>query len=162
MSRNTSTDTPKTPSLPPPEYEGRRLRSGLMRSLPITAGDQGDPNTDNPPSGVGAVEDGFLLASSTCGLRTTPLDRAIVVAGTPLRQQQRFVVGSVGSTSSSEDEGDSPPLLSVPATPVIREVPTVTSVGVYMQAMIARCVFVRICISLLDAYSYAYAYGTVR
>ena len=35
-------------------------------------------------------------------------------------------------------------------------------VGVYMQAMIARCVFVRICISLLDAYSYAYAYGTVR
>ena len=128
MSRNTSTDTPKTPSLPPPEYEGRRLRSGLMRSLPITAGDQGDPNTE--------VEDGFLLASLTSGLRTTPLDRAIVVAGTPLRQQQRFAVGSVGSPSSSEDEDDSPPLLSVPETPVLREVSTVaaSSLGVIAAA----------------------------
>jgi len=106
-----------------------------MQSLPITTGDQGDPNTDNPPPGVG-VEDGFLLASSTSGLRTTPLDRAIVVAGTPLRQQQRFAVGSVGSTSSSEDEGDSPPILSVPATPVIREVSMVaaSSLGVIAAA----------------------------
>jgi len=90
------------------------------------AGDQGDPNTDNPPPSVG-VEDGFLLASSTSGLRTTPLDRAIVVAGTPLRQQQRFAVGSVGSPSSSEDEDDSPPLLSVPEMPVLREVSTVAA-----------------------------------
>ena len=35
-------------------------------------------------------------------------------------------------------------------------------VGVYMQAMIARCIFVRICTSLLDACSYAYVYGIVR
>jgi len=59
-----------------------------------------------------------------------------VVAGTPLRQQQRFAVGSVGSTSSSEDAGDSPPLLSVPATPVIPEVSTVaaSSLGVIAAA----------------------------
>ena len=31
--------------------------------------------------------------------------------------------------------------------------------GILGNLLIARCVLVRICISLLDAYSYAYAYG---
>ena len=97
-----------------------------MRSLPITTGDQGDPNTDSPPPSVG-VEDGFLLASSASGLRTTPLDRSTVVASTPLWQHQCFAVGWVGSPSSSEDKDDSPPLLSVLETPVLREVSTVAA-----------------------------------
>ena len=90
MSRASSTDAPKTPNPPPPAYEGH-LRSGRARSLPITAGDQGDPTggTTTPPPGV-RVDDGFLMASSAIGPRTTPLDRAMVVEGTPIQQENRF------------------------------------------------------------------------
>ena len=49
------------------------------------------------------------MASSASGRRTTPMDRAMVVEGTPLRQTNSFVLGT---PSSSEDEEDSPLLLS--------------------------------------------------
>ena len=49
------------------------------------------------------------MASSVSGRRTTPMDRAMVVEGTPLRQTNSFVLGT---PSSSEDEEDSPLLLS--------------------------------------------------
>ena len=109
MSRHLSTDASRTPS-PLPAPRGRHLRSGWTTSLPITAGDQGDPTGGEtpPPPGVG-VEDGFLTASSASGRRTTPMDRAMVVEGTPLRQPNSFVLGT---PSSSEDEADSPLLLS--------------------------------------------------
>ena len=109
MSRHLSTDASRTPS-PLPAPRGRHLRSGWTTSLPITAGDQGDPTGGEtpPPTGVG-VEDGFLTASSASGRRTTPMDRAMVVEGTPLRQPNSFVLGT---PSSSEDEADSPLLLS--------------------------------------------------
>ena len=110
MSRTSSTDAPHSPTPPPPSYEGH-LRSGKARSLPVTAGDQGDPtgglNTP-PPPGV-RIDDGFVMASSASGPRTTPMVRAMVVEGTPLRQEYRFAAGSY---SPSDDEDDSPPLLS--------------------------------------------------
>ena len=110
MSHASSTDAPTTPSPPPPAYVGH-LRSGRARSLPITAGNQGDPkggmNTP-PPPGI-RLDDGFLMASSASGPRTTPLDRAMVVEGTPLQQDNRFAAGQY---SFSDDEDDSPPLLS--------------------------------------------------
>ena len=62
MSCASSTDAPKTPNPPPPAYEGH-LRSGRARSLPITAGDQGDPTggTTTPPHPPGVrVVDGFF------------------------------------------------------------------------------------------------------
>jgi hypothetical protein len=70
------------------------------------AGDQGDPKEGtNTPPGVRDV-DGFLLASSASGQRTTPMDRAMVVEGTSLRQQNRY--------SLSDDEDGSPTLLLEP------------------------------------------------
>ena len=45
----------------------------------------------------------------------TQVAQAMVVEGTPLQQENRFAVGPY---SSSEDEDDSPPLLSVPETSV--------------------------------------------
>ena len=110
MSRASSTDAPKTPNPPPPAYEGH-LRSGRARSLPITAGDQGDPKgglTTLPLPGD-RVDDGFVMASLASGPRTTPMNRAMVVEGTPLRQEYRFAAGSY---SPSDDEDNSPPLLS--------------------------------------------------
>jgi hypothetical protein len=105
MPRNFSTDAPRTPS-PTPALHGRYVCSGTT-SLPITAGDHGDPtggeNTAPPPPSVG-VDDGFLLASSASGHRTIPTDRAMVVEGTPLQQNNRFVLGT---PSSLEDEEDS-------------------------------------------------------
>ncbi len=95
--------------------EGQRLRSGQMRALPITAGDQGNPPGGNdtassPPS----VRDdaGFMLALSASCPRTTPPRLAVVVEGTPLQQDNRYAGGSY---SSSEEEDDSPPLLDLPA-----------------------------------------------
>ena len=49
------------------------------------------------------------MASSVSGRRTTPMDRAMVVEGTPLHQNNSFVLGT---PSSSEDEENSPLLLS--------------------------------------------------
>jgi hypothetical protein len=90
-----STDAHDSLSPPPPEREGHRLRSGLMRALPITAGDQGDPpggnDTASSPPGVRddagftldlsargscmtptrVADAGFTLASSASGPRTT-------------------------------------------------------------------------------------------
>jgi hypothetical protein len=109
MSQHLSTDASRTPS-PLPAPRGRQLRSGHTTSFPITAGDQGDPTggeTPLPP-GVG-VDDGFLLASSARGRRSTPMDRAMVVEGTPLQQLNSFVLGT---PSASEDGADSPLLLS--------------------------------------------------
>jgi len=93
MMRASSTDAPKTLPPSPPAYEGH-LWSGRARSLPITAGDQGDPTggKNTPPPGV-RVDDGFLMASSASGPRTTPMDRAMVVEGTPLQQENCFAVG---------------------------------------------------------------------
>jgi hypothetical protein len=61
-----------------------------------------------PPPSVG-VDDEFLLASSASGHRTTPTDKAMVVEGTPIRQNNPFVLGA---PFSSEDDEDSPILLS--------------------------------------------------
>ena len=95
-------------SVPSPASRGRQLRLGRTTSLPITAGDQHDPTggetTAPPPPSVG-VDDGFMLASSARGHRTTPTDRAMVVEGTPLQQNNRFVHGT---PSASEDEENSP------------------------------------------------------
>ena len=55
------------------------------------------------------------MASSVRGRRTTPMDRAMVVEGTPLRQPNGF---ALGTPSSSEDEADSPILLSERETSV--------------------------------------------
>jgi hypothetical protein len=86
-------------------------RLGWARSLPVTAGNQGDPKErTNTPPGVRDV-DGFLLASLASGQRTTPMDRAMVVEGTPLRQRNSFAVGPY---SLSDDEDGSPTLLSEP------------------------------------------------
>ncbi len=110
MSRNSSTDAPTTLTPPTPAYEGH-LCLGRARSLPVTAGDQGDPKEGtNTPPGVRDV-DGFLLALSASGPRTTPMDRAMVVEGTPLRQRNSFAVGPY---SFSDDEEGSPTLLSEP------------------------------------------------
>jgi hypothetical protein len=110
MSHTSSTNAPKTLSPPTPAYEGH-LRLGRARSLPVTAGNQGDPKegTNNPP-GIRDV-DGFLLALSASGPRTTPMDRAMVVEGTPLRQRNSFAVGPY---SFLDDEDGSPTLLSEP------------------------------------------------
>jgi hypothetical protein len=89
-----------------------------MRALPITAGDQGDPpgvsDTENP----GVSDDaGFTLALSASGPRTTPTRLAVVVKGTPLKQDNRFAGGSYSSSEASEDKDDSPPILDIPAVP---------------------------------------------
>jgi hypothetical protein len=61
MSRKSSTDAPETPSPPPPVREGQRLCSGRLSSLPITAGDQGDPtggdDTASSPPASGMMPD---------------------------------------------------------------------------------------------------------
>ena len=107
------TDARDSRSPPPPVREGQRLRSGRMRALPITAGDQGDPPHDDDTENPSVSNDaGFTLASSASGPRTTPTRLAVVVEGTPLKQDNRFAGGSY---SSSEDEDDSPPLLGLPA-----------------------------------------------
>ena len=109
MLRASSTDAPKTPSPPPPAYEGH-LCLGRARSLPVTVGNQGDPkvgtNTPLPP-GV-RDDDGFLTALLASRPRTTPMDRAMVVEGTPLRQKNCFAVGPY---SFSLDKDGSPTLL---------------------------------------------------
>ena len=112
MSRKSSTDAPTTPTPPTPAYEGH-LRSGRARSLPVTAGNQGDPKegTTTPPSV--RDDDGFWLASLASGPRTTPMNRAVVVEGTPLRQQNRFLAGPYSFLGSDDEEG-SPTLLSEP------------------------------------------------
>ena len=109
MSRKSAGDAPTTPTPPTPAYE-RTTRSGKARSLPITAGDQGDPKGATAPPDAGN-DDGFTLASSASGPRTTPTRLAVVVEGTPLRQVNTFAGGSY---SSSEDKDDSPPLLDLP------------------------------------------------
>ena len=98
-------------SPPPPAREGRRLRSGRLRALPITAGDQGDRQggNDTAPPNVGD-DAGFTLASSASGPCTAPTRLVVVVEGTPLRQDNPFAGGSY---SSSEVEDDSPPLLDL-------------------------------------------------
>ncbi len=101
MSRTLSTDAPKTPSPPTPAYEGH-LCSGQARSLPVTAGNQGDRKEGtNTPLGIRDV-DGFLLAWLASGQRMTPMDRAMVVEGTPLWQRNRY--------SLLDDEDGSPTL----------------------------------------------------
>ena len=59
-----STDARDSLSPPLPAREGQRLRSGRLRALPITAGDQGDPQggDDTNPTDVGD-DAGFTLAS---------------------------------------------------------------------------------------------------
>jgi hypothetical protein len=111
MSRASSTDAPKTPP-PLPAPRGRQLRLGWTTSLPLTAGDQGDPQggDDTAPPDVGD-DAGFTVASSASGPRTTPTRLAVVVEGTPLRQINPFAGGLY---SSSEEEDDSPPLLDLP------------------------------------------------
>ena len=123
-------------SPPPPAREGQRLRSGRMRALSITAGDQGNTpggdDTASPPPGVRddagftldssasgprttltrVADAGFTLASSASGPRTTPTRLAVVVEGTPLWQTNCYAGGLY---SSSEEEDDSPPLLDLPA-----------------------------------------------
>ena len=108
-----STDACDSLSPPPPAREGQHLHSGWLRALPITAGDQGNPQggDDTNPTDVGD-DAGFTLASSASGPRTTPTRLVVVVEGTPLRQDNP-VAG--GSYSSSEEEDDSPPLLDLPA-----------------------------------------------
>ncbi len=107
-----STDARDSLSPPPPAREGQRLHSGRLRTLPITAGDQGDPQggDDTVPPDIGN-DVGFTLASSASGPRTTPIHLAVVVEGTPLRQVNPFAGGSY---SSLEEEDDSPPLLDLP------------------------------------------------
>ena len=109
MSRKSVDDAPTTPTPPALAY-ARTTRSGKARSLPITAGDQGDPKGDTAPPDAGN-NDGFTLASSASGPRTTPTCQAVVVEGTPLQQVNTFAGGSY---PSSEDEEDSPPLLDLP------------------------------------------------
>ena len=108
-----STDARDSLPPPPPVRECQRLRSGRMRALPITAGDQGDPpgGADTAPPG-GGDDAGFTLASSASGPRTTPTRLAVVVEGTPLLQDNCY---AGGSNSSSEEDDDSPPLLDLPA-----------------------------------------------
>ena len=108
-----STDARDSLSPPPHVREGQRLRSGRLRALPITAGDQGDPpgGDDTDPPGVGD-DAGFTLASPASGPRMTPTRLAVVVEGTPLQQDNRYAGGLY---SSSEEEDGSPPLLDLPA-----------------------------------------------
>jgi hypothetical protein len=110
MSRASSTDAPITPNPPPPVYKGH-LRLGRARSLPITAGDQGDPKggLTTPPLPGDRVDDGFVMALLASEPRATPMNRAMVVEGTPLQQDYRF---AAGTPSFSDDEDNSPPLLS--------------------------------------------------
>ncbi len=94
-------------SPPLPAREGQRLRSGRLRTLPITAGDQGDPQGGNDTAPPDVRNDvGFTLALSATGPRTTPTCLAVVVEGTPLWQVNLFAGGLY---SSSEEEDDSPP-----------------------------------------------------
>jgi hypothetical protein len=67
-----STDARDSLFPPPPVREGQRLRSGWLRALPITAGDQGDPpgGDDTAPPGVGD-DAGFTLASSASHREST-------------------------------------------------------------------------------------------
>ena len=59
-----STDARDSLSPPPPVREGQRLRSGRMRALPITAGDQGDPpGVDDTETPSVCDDAGFMLAS---------------------------------------------------------------------------------------------------
>ena len=51
------------------------------------------------------------MASLASGQRTTPMDRVIVVEGTPLRQQNSFAVGPY---SFLDDKDGSPTLLPEP------------------------------------------------
>jgi len=108
-----SSDARDSLSPPPPAREGQRLCLGRLRALPITPGNQGDPQggNDTAPPDVGD-DAGFTLASSVSGPCTTPTRLVVVVEGTPLRQDNP-VAG--GSYSSSEEEDDSPPLLDLPA-----------------------------------------------
>ena len=107
-----STDARDSLSPPLPAREGQRLRSGRLRALPLTAGDQGDPQggDDTAPLDV-RNNAGFTLVFSASGPRTTPTRLAVVVEGIPLRQVNPFAGGSY---SSSEEEDDSPPLLDLP------------------------------------------------
>jgi hypothetical protein len=100
--------------------EGHRLRSGRLTSLPITAGDQGDPTGGGdtaPPPGVRDAG-GFLTVLAATGPCTTPHCLAVVVEGTPMVAGNRYA-GS--SYSSLEDEENSPPLVDLPGE---SEVPT--------------------------------------
>ena len=132
MSRTSSTDAPQIPSPPTPAYEGH-LCLGRAKSLPVTAGNQGDPKEGtNTLPGVRDV-DGFLLASLASGPRTTPMDRVMVVEGTPLRQRNSFAVGPY---SFSDDEDGSPTLLSEPE-PSAASASTGTMAAAFNPAIVA-------------------------
>jgi len=79
-----STDARDSLSPPPPVREGQRLCSGRLKALPITAGDQGDPQggDDTAPPDVGD-DAGFTLALSASGPHTTPTRLAVMVEGLP-------------------------------------------------------------------------------
>jgi hypothetical protein len=127
MTHTPSSDDP-TAWLPPlPANEGHLLCLGRRTSLPILAGDNGDPTDGgdtiaSPPRVrddgeffMASWDDGeFLMASSATGPCTTPPHLAVVVEGTsvaPGRLQENWYVG--GSYSSSEDN-NSQPLLDLP------------------------------------------------
>jgi hypothetical protein len=117
MSRKSLADTPEAPS-PPPPVHGHHLCSGRrVTSVPITAGDQGDPTggRDTVSSPPPIRDDGrFLLASLATGPRMTPTHLAVMVEGTPIVPGQENPYAG-GLYSSSEDKDDSPPLLDLPA-----------------------------------------------
>jgi hypothetical protein len=117
MTRMPPSDDPAAWLPPPPANEGHLLRSGWRMSLPILAGDNGNPTDGgdtvaSPP----CIRDdgGFLMALSATGSRMTPPHLAVVVEGTLIvpghLQENRYADGSY---SSSEDE-DSQPLLDLP------------------------------------------------
>jgi hypothetical protein len=127
MTRTPLSDDPTARPPPPPANEGHLLCSGWRTSLPILAGDNGDPTDGgdmiaSPPcirdDGeflIALWDDGeFLMALSATGPRTTPPHLAVVVEGTlvvPGRlQENRYASGSY---SSSEDD-NSQPLLDLP------------------------------------------------
>jgi hypothetical protein len=117
MSRKSLADTPEAPP-PPPPMHGHHLCSGWrVTSVPIMAGDQGNPtgggDTVSSPPHI-RDDGGFFLASLATGPRTTPAHLAVMVEGTPIVPGQKNPYAG-GLYSSSEDKDDSPPLLDLPA-----------------------------------------------
>ncbi len=126
MTRTPSSDDPTARLPPPPANKGHLLCLGWQTSLPILAGDNGNPTDGrdtiaSPPHVrddseflMALWDDGEILrASSVTGPRTTSPHLAVVVEGTLVvpgcLQENQYV----GSYSSSEDD-DSQSLLDLP------------------------------------------------